>query len=218
MTKTRVVRSWSKTLGRLIGGLVCLAICVVMFKNLADGAITVGFSLIPGILGLVLIGVAIGGSATAPCPSCGKTIESLGTGSNDGTCCSACHAYVEGTHGELWVTDAARVADRPIFATKLNPQLAWPDGCCVCGQPATRGLPVSATRAKSGQNAAIAVATGGAVLATSSTKLTIEVPHCAQHDDGAQLNAGSNASEMRILFRSYPYLRSFCERNGTQPG
>lgn len=203
---------------RSIGGLACLGLSVMMLKNFADGAITVGFSLIPGIAGVILIWAGIGGSAEAPCPSCNATIDSLGTGANDGTCCAACHVYVEGTQGELWVTDLARVADRPIFATKLGAQHAWPDGCCVCGRPATRGVPVSATRAKSGSNAATAIATGGAVLATSSTTFTVQVPHCAEHDNGAHLSAGARDKDMRILFRSYPYLRSFCERNGAQPG
>ena len=100
----------------------------------------------------------------------------------------------------------------------MGAQLGWPDGCCVCGQPSTRTVPVTAIRASSGSNAGVAIATGGAVLATGRTKFTLEVPHCAQHDNGANLSAGGSDKEMRILFRSYPYLRSFCQRNNSQPG
>ncbi len=185
MNKTRVVRSWSSTLVRLLGGLGCIAVSAVMFDTMVEGAITAGLALIPGILGIVFVWSAISGSATSTCPGCGARLDSLSTGSNDGVCCRACHNYVEGKQGELWMTDPQRVADAPLFATHVGAQLSWPDGCCVCAQPATRSIAITAIRAASASNAGVAIATGGAVVASNRTKFTLEVPHCAQHDNGA---------------------------------
>ncbi|HEY1546235.1 MAG TPA: hypothetical protein VGG28_00375 [Kofleriaceae bacterium] len=218
MNKTRVVRSWSKTFVSLVVGVVAIGVSVLMFQHIVEGAISAGFALIPGIVGIVALYYAVAGASSAPCPSCGARVGELSSGSNDGACCAACHAYFEGKQGEVWPTDPQRIADSPLFATKLGEQFAWPDGCCVCGQAAVRSIPITAVRASSGANAATAVATGGAVLATGRTTFTLEVPHCGQHDNGAHLSAGGSNKEMRILFRSYPYLRSFCQRNGTLPG
>jgi hypothetical protein len=54
------------------------------------------------------------------------------------------------------------------------------------------------------------------VSMTSSTRTTVEVPHCDEHKDGAMLTGTS--SKPHIRFRSYPYLRAFCELNQTTPG
>jgi hypothetical protein len=75
------------------------------------------------------------------------------------------------------------------------------------------------------QNQASAVAvvgvtemTGGVLTArrAGANVWSVDVPHCASHKDGAMLSA-QGGDKVKIRFRSYPYLRAFCERNGTSP-
>jgi len=51
---------------------------------------------------------------------------------------------------------------------------------------------------------------------TTRTIVSVEVPHCGQHKGGAQLSG--TPSNPHIKFRSYRYLRAFCQANGTVPG
>ena len=60
-------------------------------------------------------------------------------------------------------------------------------------------------------------AAAGAVTGKAgSTVFSVEVPHCGQHKDGAELSA-AGGDRVKIRFRSYPYLRAFCQQNGIQP-
>ncbi|MGI8468463.1 MAG: hypothetical protein ACR2N3_08420 [Pyrinomonadaceae bacterium] len=54
------------------------------------------------------------------------------------------------------------------------------------------------------------------VKITSSTTVSVDVPHCAEHQVGARLTGATSSPQ--IKFRSYPYLRAFCQLNGTIPG
>ncbi len=221
MSKSRIVRSWGRTLAYLGGGLVLAAISAGLFATIVSGAITFGIALIPAVVALVLVWMAVAGAASAPCPGCGATLDGLSTGLNDGVCCGGCHRFLEGKGGELWLTDPNRIAGEPLFGTRLGESFDWPDGCCQCSTPATRRLPTSiniTTGSSSAGNAAVGVLSGGTVVATGGgTRITIEVPHCEQHDNGARLSAPNGLKDVRILFRSYPYLRAFCEKNGSEP-
>ena len=120
MNKTKVTRSWKTTLAYAGGGLAAAAVSAVLFATIVEGAITAGIALIPAVLAVILLGMAIGGAATAPCPGCGALLDGLSAGSNDGDCCASCHRYVEGKGGELWLTDPARIADSPTFGAVLG--------------------------------------------------------------------------------------------------
>lgn len=221
MTQTaRITRNWGTTFGYLAGGLVALALSVLLFKTIADGAITIGIALLPGILGAILLYMSVSGAAEAPCPACGAKLTGLSTGSNDGVLCEKCKIYVQG-QGALTPTDPARVADVPLFTTLLPDQFAWPDGCCVCGTPATHGVKIEARTQNQASAAAVVGVTemtGGVLTArrAGANVWSVEVPHCANHKDGALL-ASAGGDKVKIRFRSYPYLRAFCERNGTSP-
>jgi hypothetical protein len=207
---TTISRSWGATIGYLIGGVAALAVSALLFMTIVEGAVTFGFALIPAILALILIYMSFGGSGTGACPGCGAPLSGLGTKKNDGVLCESCHRYAEGQNGSLWLTDESRVADDPIFSSPLPEQFSFPQGCCVCGSAETRREKISFTT----QNASSAL-TAPTIGVTTSTKISVEVPHCAEHKGGARLSATPKSPLIR--FRSYPYLRAFCQLNNTTP-
>jgi|GEM_PF-2290774 len=217
---TRIARNWKATFGYLIAGLVALALSGLLFTTIADGAITIGISLLPGVMGLVFLFMALGGSGEAACPSCGAALSGLSTGANDGVLCEKCYLFVEGTQGTLAPTDPNRVADKPLFGTLLPAQYQWPQGCCVCGISPTQGQKVQTNLQNQGSAMTligVSAVTGGAVTGRAGyTAVSVEVPHCASHKEGAML-ADAGGGRVKIRFRSYPYLRAFCQHNGTQP-
>jgi hypothetical protein len=209
--RSPINRSWKSTIGYLIGGVVCAGISVLLFMMIASGPITIGIALIPGVLALILFYMAVGGAGECSCPSCGKPLSGLSTGANNGVLCPGCHHYFEGKNGELWATDDTLVADAPTFASIVPEKFAFPPGCCVCGKESTRNIPISlhTTNASS-------VVTQSTIGLTTSTRTTVEVPHCGEHKDGAILTGTKD--KPHIKFRSYPYLRAFCALNNTMPG
>ena len=216
---TRIRRSASSTLGSLIGGLVAAAVSALLFWQIVEGPITLGFALIPAIIALVLFWTAVSGSGTAPCPGCGAQVGGLSMGANDGVLCAGCRKFLEGKAGTLQVTDEQRVADSPTFGTVLPESFSWPEQCCLCAQPATRreALSISVpSAATAGKNLAVDAVTGGVLTRTGGgTRYTVEVPHCAEHQHGAEL--GSHTHGVKIRFRSYPFLRAFCALNQIDP-
>jgi len=217
---TTVTRSWKTTIGYAVGGLVAIALSGFLFDTIVEGAITVGIALIPGILGLVLLGMAFGGAGEAACPSCGSKLGGLSTRDNDGVLCEKCHAFAEGKQGTLAATDPNRVADKPTFGTLLPAQYRWPDGCCVCGAPPTQREKVKTSVQNQGSALTligVSAATGGSVTGRAGyTTFEVEVPHCGAHQGGAEISA-AGGNRVRIRFRSYPYLRAFCQCNEIQP-
>jgi hypothetical protein len=209
--KTTISRSWGATIGYLIGGVVALGLSVLLFMTIVEGPITLGFALIPAIIALVLLYMSFGGAGTGACPGCGASLSGLGTKANDGVVCGSCHRYAEGQNGSLWLTDETRIADDPLFSSPLPEQFSFPPGCCVCGNAETNREQISFTT----QNAS-SVLTASTIGVTTNTKISVEVPHCAEHKGGARLSATPKSPLIR--FRSYPYLRAFCQLNGTTPG
>jgi hypothetical protein len=209
--KTKITRSWGATVGYLIGGLVALGLCVVLFMTIAEGPVTVGISLLPGIVGLLLVYMSFGGAGSCTCPVCNAALAGLSIRANDGVLCDACHNYVEGKNGVLWQTDTARVAEEPMFSSPLPAAFNFPPGCCVCGAPEAGREQIKFRT----MNASSAI-TASAVGLTTSTEVSVAVPHCAAHQGGARLSA--SAAHTQIKFRSYPYLRAFCQLNNTVPG
>src|SRR5262249_30604983 len=180
-TTTKISRSWGATIGYLVGAVVALGVSVLLFMSIVEGAITLGIALIPAVVGVILLYMAFGGSGTSTCPGCGAPLGGLSTKANDGVLCASCHNYSEGKDGTLWQTDQNRVADEPIFSSPLPAELNFPSECCVCGQAAVIREKISLRT----QNASSAV-TASAVGVTTSTEVSVEVPHCAEHKGGAR--------------------------------
>jgi hypothetical protein len=209
--KSQIVRSWKTTIQMLIAAVIALALSVVLFMTIASGPVTIGIALIPAVVGVICIVMAVSGAGQCACPKCSQPMDGLSTGSNEGVLCRSCHQYFEGTAGQLWETDQAKVADKALFSSPVPEQFSFPDQCCVCGQPATHRQAVSLVT----KNASSAI-TESAVGLSTSTRSTVQVPHCDQHKDGAYLSG--TQQKTRIVFRSYPYLRAFCQMNNTTPG
>ncbi|HZS49072.1 MAG TPA: hypothetical protein VFC63_28645 [Blastocatellia bacterium] len=179
--------------------------------TIVEGPFTIGIALIPAIVGVILVFMAFGGSGIETCPTCNAALSGLSTKSNEGVLCNGCRRYMEGTGGQLWQTDDNRIADNAIFASPLPQRFNFPGGCCVCGQPEAGREKISLRT----QNAS-SVVTASTVGVTTSTEVSVEVPHCAQHKGGAMLTG--TPQNPHIKFRSYPYLRAFCQANDTNPG
>lgn len=200
--KTRIRRSWGFTLGLGAGGLALLAVALWMMGPMFNaprgeyggaGGLLLGIGGgIAGIVAVVLLFAAWSSSCFAPCPACSARVDDLSGGENAGALCDGCKKFLEGAGGDLWVTDDDTIASEPTFGAALPAEVDWPDGCCVCGAPATRALP------------------------STAAERTLAVPHCAAHDQGAKLCASSPAT-IKILFRSYPFQRAFCRKNRVDP-
>ena len=208
---TKVTRSWGTTIACLVGALVALAVSILLFVTIVEGPITIGIALIPAFVALILLYVAFSGSGTSSCPVCGAVLSGLNTKTNDGVLCDGCHNFVEGKEGSLWQTDLGRIADEPLFGSPLPAEFKFPPGCCVCGAPDTEREKIKLRM----QNASSAI-TASTVGVTTSTEVSVDVPHCAAHKGGARLSA--SPKNTHIKFRSYPYLRAFCQLNNTTPG
>jgi hypothetical protein len=208
---TKISRSWGATVGFLIGGIVALGISAVVFMTISEGPVTFGIALIPAIVGLILVGMSFGGSGRTTCPACDAQLGGLSTKSNDGVLCLNCHRHSEGKDGLLWPTDENRIADEPIFSSPLPEQFTFLSGCCACGRPEV-GREKIILRMQNNSSALTAATVG----VTTSTTVSVEVPHCAEHEGGARLSGTPQSTH--IKFRSYPYLSAFCQMNGTIPG
>src|SRR5260370_9276555 len=208
---TKITRSWGATIGYLVGAAAALVISILLFMTIAQGPVTLGIALMPAIGGMIFICMSFGGSGKSTCPGCQSRLTGLSTKSNDGVLCGGCNHYLEANGGSLWQTDENRISDVPLFSSPLPAQFSFPGGCCVCGRSEAGLEKISL----SNQNASSAI-TAPSVGVTTSTIVSVEVPHCAEHKEGAQLTG--TPQRPHIKFRSYPYLRAFCESNGTTPG
>jgi hypothetical protein len=208
---TKISRSWGATIGYLIGAIVALGISIALFMSIVEGPFTFGFALIPAIVALILLFMSFGGAGTSTCPICGAQLSGLSTKSNDGVLCASCHRYSEGKDGLLCPTDENRIADEPIFSSPLPEQFTFPGECCICAKPGVSREKISLRMQNSSS-----VVTAATVGVTTSTTVSVEVPHCAEHKGGARLSGTPQATH--IKFRSYPYLSAFCQVNGTTPG
>ena len=208
---TKISRSWGATIGYFIGGIVALGISIALFMSMVEGPITLGIALIPAIGALILVFMSFGGSGRTTCPICTAPLDGLSTKANDGVLCAKCQHYLEGKGGVLWQTDEQRIADEPLFTSPLPEQFTFPSGCCICGKTEASREKITLRM----QNASSAL-TAATVGVTTSTTVSVEVPHCAEHSGGARLAGTPQATHIR--FRSYPYLNAFCQLNGTTPG
>ena len=208
--RTKITRSKGVTIGCSIGAVITLSISVLLFVKIAEGQFRLGLATIWAIAvallllatWLLLLGAVNAGSAA--CPACGEWLSGLGTNSNDGILCHSCRIYLEGSDGMLWRTDENRVADKPIFCSPLPKDPVFPDECCVCGRADTNLDKISRL---------LGTARGSY---PSNRWVSVYVPHCAEHEGGAQVDG--DQEDPYIKFRSYSYLRAFCGMNGTKPG
>lgn len=221
---TRVTRDVKKTLANLAGAAAIAFVTYWLFwrpEREHDTGVLVWMITIPAIAGAAFFAWRAAKSGTAPCPGCGHTVTDLYTSENRGVVCRFCGKYLEGTGGSLHLTADDAVADDWIFVTTVPHTIAWPDGCCVCGAPATRTVRIEVTEKQDAafhKDLATRVATLGTMKLVEETTHALEVPHCDAHGNGAELRlAGDSVTGLAIAFRSHRYLNAFCEKNGTLP-
>ena len=180
-----------------------------------------GIALIPGVWASSSSTWPSAALARRRVRACGAKLGGLSTGANDGVLCEKCRTFAEGKQGTLAVTDPNRVADKPTFGTLLPAQYQWPNGCCVCGAPPTRGEKVADPHPEPGLRAgADRRQRGHRRCGDRSRRLHRRRGrgpwHCGTHSDGASI-AAAGGNRVRIRFRSYPYLRAFCQQNAVPP-
>jgi hypothetical protein len=110
--------------------------------------------------------------------------------------------YLKDTANELLMTkkDGVRILDAK-----------WPDGCCVCGKPATK-VEAMSQRFTFVPPGIIRVKDHEATLVAKG------IPHCSEHKQGAQFNRATFGTETHntvvgLLFRSYAYQKQFRNLN-----
>ena len=174
---------------------------------------TVAFGLVALVLALAT------GFREGPCPDCGTENTELKDGEFKPCINRKCQRYLTGNGSELWLAPDDTVATAPTFGAVLKEQFGWPAGCCVCGQPATRVIPVTLHMKETGRNlahSAAGLALGRLVVRTGGgTLITVNAPHCAEHMDGVALE-DPTVGPLRILFRSYSAQQQFRKHNNVE--
>jgi hypothetical protein len=225
MGATVVARDWPKTL-RNAGGAaaVLLAVYWTMWRPVEGERMMI--LVWPSTIVFVAVAAyfayrAAEKSGVAKCPGCGYPVTGLSTGANRGVACRFCGKYLEGTAGSLRLTAEDELAPEPIFETLLPRKLEWPAGCCVCRAPATRMVQLTVKlrdEAPLAPDLAVRIASIGTLKLVGVRTLTVDVPHCDQHQDGAAITYASDSlSELAIKFRSHPYFVAFCAANDAIP-
>jgi hypothetical protein len=167
----------------------------------------VPFAVVAGLIVVPMLGASIISawreSCEGACPGCAARLESLRPADNDGVCCKDCGRYSEGSNGELWLTSMDRIADEPLFGAPMFENVVFPSCCCVCLAAATRE-----------QEVGIQVVHRSTAGFKERKHFRYLVPYCADHRNAVVMRP---TSPFVVIFRSYPYLRMYCEANGVRP-
>lgn len=222
---TRVRRDMKKTWSNAAAAAVLLAMGLAFFYVASTRIgffIAYVFGAATFIGGLYFAYRAAASAGVADCPGCDMPIFGLSTGSNLARLCEECGRYVEGKEGKLWLVDENAVAELPVFTTECPNPIVWPEGCCVCGKPATRTIQaklIEIDDAPAAKDMAVRVVSLGTLRLSTETTYRVEAPHCQEHDDGVGLMRSFDDELLRplIMFRSHAFFRRFCELNHTSP-
>jgi|SoiMetStandDraft_5_1073268.scaffolds.fasta_scaffold100777_2 hypothetical protein len=167
-----------------------------------------------GFVGLLL--ALSSGFREGPCPACGTENTELKAGEFRRCHNADCSRYLQGDGASLWLAPDDLVATAPTFGAVLPETFGWPPGCCVCGQPDTRVIPITLHVKETGTKlaaTAAGLALGRLVVRTGGgTIVTVNTPHCDAHMDGAALENPA-VGPLRILFRSHQYQQRFRRHN-----
>jgi hypothetical protein len=222
---TVITRDWPKTLANAAGCSVVIA--VVWWALWRPIGVTRPMMLVwPASIVLWAVALffayrALFRCGVARCPGCGYPVTGLATGGNRGVACLFCGKYLEGIGGRLQLTAADELAPAPIFETLVPREIKWPAGCCVCRAPATRNVTLTVKlkdEAPLAPDLAVRIASIGTLKLVGVRTLGVDVPHCDQHGDGAEIAyASDTVTELAIRFRSHAYFAAFCEENGALP-
>ena len=203
---TLLVRSTGETIRSLFIVFALAAAAVALHRWAWDvpllGFLGVAFCALGAVVSLYN---ALAACYEAPCPGCKQLTRPLGRGSRR-LLCRGVSRNRDLARGELRLTPDDTVTEKPEFGAPLPHGARWPSVCCVCGRAATRveTLRVGVTTTKH----------TSVITNTVEVDVEAEIPHCAEHSDGATIGFAPSAS---VMFRSYAYLRGFCAANGVSP-
>ena len=221
---TTIRRDRSKTAwnagAAIVFALAALWLCTGNFRSGAR-LIMIVFAIPIAIGACYFAATAWTAAAIGECPHCDLYLLGIDTGTNDAILCGACGRYAEGKDGKLWPTPPDRLLPRARFGAELAEAARFPDGCVVCAAPASRTVPAKLTQegpARMDKDLATRLATLGTFRLVETQTLTVQVPHCATHDDGAELHFGVEADQLgpTIRFRSHATMLRWNALNGTR--
>ncbi|WP_437732683.1 hypothetical protein [Sorangium sp. So ce1335] len=224
MTST-VTRNTGSTIKYVVIAAVLAGLSFLCFRAMSDRSGLLWLLCLVGGLGLavfafgaILVARDLAGNAT--CPRCQATLTEIELNhTDDPAFCDTCQAAYLVDKRVLTVLADDYVHPKPGFPVPVTSEtICWPEGCCVCAKPATRGVEAKAEDGQTGTNVAVAaagLALGSIAVRTGGgTTYTLRIPHCAEHDDGATLETKSgNEPPLQIRFRSYAYQRRFLQLN-----
>lgn len=159
------------------------AAAYIAFRYVAAGWI--GYA-VAGVVALVAVASLsdIGKGRVGACPRCDTPVEVRGASA--GYVCPSCKTYLEIDRDQLLASREDTVAAKPVFGVQGGILIRLPDCCCVCLAPAVRRLP------------------------TTATVGAIEVPYCAEHDEGLSVRPHV------LRFRSLAYAQRTAQDNAAE--
>jgi hypothetical protein len=214
---TKVKRSIFLTLAMLGVSLFLASLSSMIYDDYAGFGKSSGFFGWLGFLAtaaLSLLGVlgAIFVAGRAPCPHCKDTLSVLDLYSDiECGACPSCKNFYEIKKHEIMPIEETRLAEKPIFPLPMpEGKLDWPKVCAVCDKKSTRTIDVNNEIKPTNEPLPFGLKMA-AVLGFDQSRMTdiplhFLVPHCNEHDDGVELEAGSYP---RLKFRSLVYRQKF---------
>lgn len=171
---------------------------------------------IAGVIALLFAGGAFFGSGEASCPVCSEKIRGLGWMAS----CPKCLHYFVVVDNQLReiAPDSVREVTVGFAIPMPYGACTMPAICCACGAPATRTVSKTLT-----------VQNGSGLVTVGATKFSIDMPHCARHDNGAVIGSAWQQrrsddpppagfdwqhSVFAIKVKSYAFYREFLRSNG----
>jgi len=156
----------------------------------------------------------------APCPTCGALRTGTPLRISESLHCDDCGAYFRIRQGVTVATEGDAIEREPVFVAACPKQVRWPQGCCVCGGPASSTVPVELELredAESGANLLTQAASLGTLKLVSERRYCVHVPTCAQHRRDvpvADLQWNDDEAQLYLAFRSRAYADAFIAANG----
>jgi hypothetical protein len=184
-----IQRSWSRTLAWTLVVLVLLAIAV--FTGYSGEYVLAGIFALFGLSAIV--GVS-SGSYLTECPVCGNQLRGL-IGLKR---CPQCLSYGKVSEGQYYELESDFVNKIPLLALPLGERREMPPLCCACGASAARTERLRIIRLE--------------------FAFDLNVPHCALHVGGADLDsepvAGKSKAQAPVLkVKSYAFYRACVRAN-----
>ncbi len=137
-----------------------------------------------------------------PCPWCGQPVPVPVFVPDVPVLCPSCRRYGMLEQRRLIAMPRDRVIPKHLFRAELPAAaIAWPPTCCLCERPPVRADPM--TRELFLEHP------------RSVKEMTITVPHCADHRDGAVIDT-AEGTRFCVAFRSHAYFLEFIALNRTR--